>query len=123
LRGYAWPGNVRELENAIEHGLALCTNETIEVKDLPANIQRGGLSESLRDDWRSGRVNFEETVSRFEGELLREVLERADWNQTRAATELGITRRVLKLKMDRFGLDPATKPEGGRASRNGQPES
>jgi two-component system response regulator AtoC len=43
-------------------------------------------------------------VARFEAELLREALERADWNQTRAAAQLGITRRQLKLKMDRYGL-------------------
>ena len=69
------------------------------------------FSESLREDWRSGRVGFDETISRFEGELLREALERWEWNQTRAASELGITRRVLKLKMDRFGLAEHTAGE------------
>jgi DNA-binding protein Fis len=43
-------------------------------------------------------------VSRFELELLREALERCAWNQTRAAEQLGLTRRLLKLKMDRYGL-------------------
>jgi DNA-binding NtrC family response regulator len=123
LRAYAWPGNVRELENAIEHGLALCTDDTIEVTDLPESVVRGGLSESLREDWRSGRVDFAETVSRFEGELLREVLERANWNQTRAASELGITRRVLKLKMDRFALDPESKSQRGRPRGNSEPRN
>ena len=101
---YAWPGNVRELENAIEHGIALCEKGVIEASDLPEDIIRGSFTESLREDWRSGRIGFDETISRFEGELLREALERWGWNQTRAAEELGITRRVLKLKMDRFGL-------------------
>jgi len=123
LRSYSWPGNVRELENAIERGLALCTNEEIEVTDLPEEILRGGLAESLREDWRAGRVNFPDTVSRFEGELMREVLERCSWNQTRAAAELGITRRVLKLRMDRCGLDPAEPEKPGRpfASPLGRP--
>jgi DNA-binding NtrC family response regulator len=44
-------------------------------------------------------------VARFERELLREALERNAWNQTRAAAQLGITRRQLKLKMDRYGMD------------------
>ena len=105
FEAHAWPGNVRELENAMEHGLALRTGDIIDLGDLPESVARGGRSELLREDWRAGRVGFEETVSRFEGELLREALERWDWNQTRAASELGITRRVLKLKMDRFGLD------------------
>ncbi len=105
----SWPGNVRELENAIEHGLALSDDDVIRVTDLPEDIVRSGLTESLRDDWRAGRVGFEETLNRFEHELLRETLERSAWNQTRAAAELGITRRVLKLKMDKYELDRAGK--------------
>jgi DNA-binding NtrC family response regulator len=105
LERYAWPGNVRELENAIEHGLALCENDRIEPGDLPRAAGRAGEAEKLRDEWRSGQLGFEDTVARFESQLLREALERRDWNQTRAAADLGITRRVLKLKMDRFELD------------------
>ncbi len=104
METYAWPGNVRELENAIEHGLALCENELIELGDLPEDIARSSLTDSLRDDWRAGRVGFEDTVARFERDLLREALERSEWNQTRAAADLGITRRVLKLKMDKFAV-------------------
>ena len=115
METYSWPGNVRELENAIEHGLALCDEGTIDVSDLPEDIVRSGLTESLRDDWRAGRVGFEETVGRFEGELLREALERWEWNQTRAAADLGITRRVLKLKMDRFGLGQDAKDSPPRS--------
>ncbi len=109
METYSWPGNVRELENAIEHGLALSDDDAIKVTDLPEDIVRSGLTESLRDDWRAGRVGFEETLNRFEHELLRETLERSAWNQTRAAAELGITRRVLKLKMDKYELDRAGK--------------
>jgi DNA-binding NtrC family response regulator len=115
METYGWPGNVRELENAIEHGLALCDEGVIDVSDLPEDIVRSGLTESLRDDWRAGRVGFDETVGRFERELLREALERSEWNQTRAATDLGITRRVLKLKMDRFGLGADGKDEPPRS--------
>jgi DNA-binding NtrC family response regulator len=119
METYSWPGNVRELENAIEHGLALCDEDVIEVADLPEDIVRSGLTESLRDDWRAGRVGFEETLGRFERELVREALERNEWNQTQAAAELGITRRVLKLKMDKFELDRAGKehPDPGDSTR------
>jgi len=106
LEAYAWPGNVRELENAIEHGLAMAEGGRIEVRDLPEAVARAGETEQLREQWRRGGVGFEEVVGRFETQLLREALERRDWNQTRAAADLGITRRVLKLKMDRFGLHP-----------------
>jgi len=109
LERYSWPGNVRELENALEHGLAMAEGEVIRPDDLPRAVGRAGEAELLRDQWRTGTLGFEEAVARFESQLLREALESHDWNQTRAASHLGITRRVLKLKMDRFAL---VAPEG-----------
>jgi DNA-binding NtrC family response regulator len=104
IERYAWPGNVRELENAIERGAALCDADTIRLEDLPEAILSAGRSDRLREAWRNGRGGFEETVGRFERELILEALERQRWNQTRAAEDLGITRRLLKLKMDRFEI-------------------
>ena len=106
LDDYAWPGNVRELQNAIEHGLAMAAGEAIDLGHLPIPIRRSGRAEALREEWRQGRLDFEQVVARFESEILREALERCAWNQTRAADELQITRRVLKLKIDRFGIEP-----------------
>ncbi len=110
---YAWPGNVRELENAIEHALALCEGDSIRVDDLPVSVRQAGETESLREDWRTGRFTFEQAVARFESQLLREALERSGWNQTRAAEELGVTRRVLKLKMDRLSIEAPPRSLGG----------
>jgi DNA-binding NtrC family response regulator len=106
LLEYSWPGNVRELENAIEHGIAMTDGDTIEVAQLPLPVRRSGQAEALRQEWRQGQIDFEELVARFESEILREALERQDWNQTQTASRLGITRRRLKLKMDRLGVDP-----------------
>ena len=105
LEGYSWPGNVRELENAIEYGLALCESDTIDQADLPISISRSGQAEALREQWRQGERSFEETVTRFETDILREALESHHWNQTQTANALGITRRVLKLKMDKLGIE------------------
>jgi len=105
LEAYGWPGNVRELENAIEHGLALCESDTIEQDDLPISIGRTGQAEALREEWRQGRLGFEEAVERFETDILREALDEHHWNQTRTAAALGLTRRVLKLKMDKLGIE------------------
>jgi DNA-binding NtrC family response regulator len=105
LEGYNWPGNVRELENAIEHGLALCDGDLIDQQDLPISVGRTGQAEALREQWRQGERSFDETVVRFETEILREALESHHWNQTRTADALGITRRVLKLKMDKLKIE------------------
>jgi DNA-binding NtrC family response regulator len=112
LEGYRWPGNVRELENAIEHGLALCEGDTIQLTDLPLSVGRSGQAEALREQWRQGERSFDDTVTRFETEILREALESHQWNQTRTANALGITRRVLKLKMDKLGIESRGGEDG-----------
>jgi transcriptional regulator with GAF, ATPase, and Fis domain len=104
LAQHTWPGNVRELENAIERAATLADGPILEPADLPDAVTEGARVTLLRDQVRTGRVGFEDAVARFESELLREALEATDWNQTRAADRLGITRRLLKLRMDRCGL-------------------
>jgi DNA-binding NtrC family response regulator len=104
LERYPWPGNVRELENAIERAVALSDRDLIDVGDLPENIASASRTESLREALRSGRIAFEEAVAAFEQDIIREALDRCDWNQTRTAEQLGITRRLLKLKIDKHAL-------------------
>jgi DNA-binding NtrC family response regulator len=104
LEPYPWPGNVRELENAIERAVALSDRDLIDVGDLPENIGQASRTESLREALRSGRIAFEQAVAAFEQDIIREALDRCGWNQTRAAEQLGITRRLLKLKIDKHAL-------------------
>ena len=104
LERHPWPGNVRELENAIERAVALADGEAITCTDLPEEIQLSSRTETLRDAVRAGRLDLEAAVARFESDMIREALERSGGNQTRAAEDLGITRRVIKLKMDRYAI-------------------
>jgi DNA-binding NtrC family response regulator len=104
LAGYSWPGNVRELENALERAVALGEGGVITAADLPEEIRHGAETEGLAEAVRNGALDLEAAVARFETRLIREVLVRTGRNQTRAAKQLGITRRLLKLKMDRYAL-------------------
>jgi DNA-binding NtrC family response regulator len=104
LQGYAWPGNVRELENAIERAAALSGRDELQPADLPEAVVEGARMATLGDQVRAGRLGFDEAVARFESELLREALKSSGGNQTQAAAQLGITRRQLKLKIDRYQL-------------------
>ncbi len=104
LDQYAWPGNVRELENVIERAVTLSEGDQLELSDLPEGLMRETRSDGLRESLRGGRLSFEETVTHFEQELIREALDRNDWNQTRTAEALGMTRRLLKIKMDRHAI-------------------
>ena len=106
LERFPWPGNVRELQNAIEHAVALAEGDVLELGDLPRAVLEAGRIERLRDAVRDGELGFEQAAADFERELLVQALDRADWNQTRAAQQLRITRRALKLRMDRLGLRP-----------------
>ncbi|HVP28890.1 MAG TPA: sigma-54 dependent transcriptional regulator [Myxococcota bacterium] len=103
---YSWPGNVRELENVIERAVALAEGDVLQLDDLPRNLVHSDRVGQLHEEVRRGQIGLEDAVGRFESALLLEALERSAWNQTRAAELLGITRRLLKLKMDRFGLQP-----------------
>ncbi len=106
LERFPWPGNVRELANAIERAVALSDHDALELADLPPGVARAGRVEELREGVRSGEIGIEAAAADFEREILLEALERCGWNQTRAAEQLRITRRTLKLKMDRYGIEP-----------------
>ena len=120
LERHRWPGNVRELENAIEHAVALCDGAVLQIDDLPRAVVRAGRMEFLRDAVRSGRLGFEEATADFERELLQEALEQTGWNQTRTAEQLRITRRALKLRMDRVGLKHPIGSTGSTGSTGSQ---
>lgn len=104
LERYDWPGNVRELENALDRALALAEGEAIDLGDLPEAVVRAERLERLREEIRGGHLTLPEAIARFERECLQEALEAAAGNQTRAAERLGLTRRLMKLKMDRHGI-------------------
>jgi DNA-binding NtrC family response regulator len=106
LERYGWPGNVRELGNAIEHAVALAESDLLGIDDLPRALVRSTRIDGLHQAVRSGALGFEQATDDFERELLLEALENAGWNQTRAAEHLRMTRRALKLRMDRLGLEP-----------------
>jgi DNA-binding NtrC family response regulator len=102
---YPWPGNVRELENVIERVLVLSDGAVIPPEELPDHIRRGETDAgSLRDQVLSGRKSLGDAVDEFERELVLEALTRLDFNQTRAAELLGTTRRILKYRMDKLGI-------------------
>ncbi|MCC6931644.1 MAG: sigma-54-dependent Fis family transcriptional regulator [Deltaproteobacteria bacterium] len=97
---YGWPGNVRELENITESLLALCNKETIDISDLPQRIRYkdSGLAEG------QSSLSFEDAEKAFETDLILKALQSSNFVQTKAAELLGISRRILKYKMDKLGI-------------------
>jgi len=101
---YDWPGNVRELENLIERMVALTPNEYIQPRELPFSsldtLKTNGLKESILQ----GNVSLLKAEEEFERELISDALKRANNVQSQAAELLGISRRILKYKIDKLGI-------------------
>jgi len=104
LLGYDWPGNVRELRNCIERAVALTRFEQVTVEDLPekVRVERRPRVLLMADD-ESELVSLEEIERRY---ILR-VLEAAGGNKTSAARILGLDRKTLYRKLERWGSDAA----------------
>ena len=102
---YGWPGNVRELENVVESIVALCQKEVVTADDLPAKItSRSSLVLTSATEVASGKLAFDEAERKFETEIILKALRKTNYVQTRAAELLGISRRILKYKMDKLGI-------------------
>jgi DNA-binding NtrC family response regulator len=114
---YPWPGNVRELENIVEQAFIWSNNtDHITPEHLPAILKGDVRSASLHDDTISGRLSLEKAVMEFEREIILDALKRTNYVQTHAANLLGISRRMLKYRMDSLGIsradrDPNPEPE------------
>ncbi len=101
LMTYHWPGNVRELENCIERAIILSTDGVIQANHLPPNLQ---TKEEAGQDKPPG--TFKGIIASMERELITEELRRTRGNMARAARELGLTERIMGLKVAKYGVDP-----------------
>ncbi|RMG11527.1 MAG: sigma-54-dependent Fis family transcriptional regulator [Planctomycetota bacterium] len=108
LLAYDWPGNVRELENCIERAVALTRNEEIGVEDLPERVRDWAPPPDL--DVSEGELLPLEEVERRH--ILR-VLEAVGGNKARAANVLGIGRKTLYRKLERYRARAASKAAEG----------
>jgi DNA-binding NtrC family response regulator len=92
LKAHPWPGNARELENAIERAVNLACGPVLSEADLPASV-------TLQAQTRS------RSVATDERERLLSALEQSRWNQSRAASRLGMSRTTLWRKMREHQID------------------
>ena len=100
LQNYNWPGNVREVKNFIERILVLKGNKVIiNIEDLPQEIKGYEIED----------IPYREKIARYEKELILNALEKAGWNQTKAAKILKTTRRILKYRMEKLGIKKREK--------------
>ena len=108
---YAWPGNIRELENLIERITILTPHETVMLRDLPAGMRSTDQTATLKEDVLSGSRPLSDAVDEFERELIVKALQRTGFNQTKAASLLGTSRRILKYRIEKLKINDPNDPE------------
>ncbi len=98
---YRWPGNVRELENIIERIIVLSDGDLVRSADLPASLR----VEPDRKNLLQLKLPPEGiSLEAVERELIVTALRKFDWNQSRAAKYLDMSRKTLIYRMEKFGL-------------------
>jgi Nif-specific regulatory protein len=101
LRAYSWPGNVDELESAMRLAVAASDGRAgpVEPGDLPATV-RAAAGEA-----RLGPQGLEEKLAAVERGMISEALSFRRGNVSRAAGDLGLTRRSMGLRMKRLSIN------------------
>ncbi|MCA1902682.1 MAG: sigma 54-interacting transcriptional regulator [Candidatus Hydrogenedens sp.] len=111
LMSYHWPGNVRELENVIERAIILTNDDVIHGHHLPPTLQTAEASNTIM------KGKLEETLERVEREMIIEALKNTKGNKAKAARELGITERIMGLRVMKLGINPKQyKPQKAKHS-------
>jgi predicted ATPase/GAF domain-containing protein/tRNA A-37 threonylcarbamoyl transferase component Bud32 len=96
MMSHDWPGNVRELKNILEHVSILCKQETITREDLPADFPAGHHAPPEN--------KTPSPPSPHSRAAILQALEQAQWNKTRAARILSISRRTLYRRLEEYQI-------------------
>lgn len=113
LTEYYWPGNVRELRNVMHRASILAGNGPVKEEHLIFDHQLNLLNDPIESPSGGKREDF--SLEAAEKEFILRALEETNWQRTRAATLLGITRATLHSKLNRYGItapDPQSQKAG-----------
>lgn len=107
MMAYSWPGNVRELKNCMARGVILSKGRRLTPEDLPETMRpdggeagNGPRGKALIGSLPQGGV----TLRTLEMELIQKTLEQCGGNKSLAARHLGISRKALYEKLERYGI-------------------
>ena len=99
LMSYHWPGNVRELENCIERAVLLSSDQVIHSHNLPPTLQTAEASGTAH------MGTLDSTLNTVERDLIVDALKAARGNKAKAARALGLTERIMGLRVMKHGID------------------
>jgi sigma-54-specific transcriptional regulator len=114
LRGYPWPGNIRELENAVHHAMVVSQSNVLDIEDFslsptrhvtePGIVGKSSLEQALRDIFAGNKPDDVSVDDHVEETIMRTAFAFCNENQSATARLLGITRNVVRTRLQRFGL-------------------
>lgn len=102
LMSYHWPGNVRELENCIERASLLATDDVIHGFHLPPTLQTSGEDEAQQ------RSTLQAALDGVEREMILDSLKNYHGNMAASARALGLTERIMGLRVKKYSINPLT---------------
>jgi len=108
---YHWPGNLRQLQNSVERMVVLCPRDEITIDDLPDFLRH-----SLAGAPASLAIPEGVALDVVERETIVQALIKCNWNQTRAAQQLGITRKILTARIAKYGIEKARSQQSDTPS-------
>jgi len=101
LKTFSWSGNVRELTNIVQQMVVFCRRNTITIEDLPPHLF---LKEGSIQKGEGGKVQLIKMVSDLEKKWIVNKLKETDWNQEKTAKLLGITRKMLTNRINKYHI-------------------
>ncbi|MGF6949509.1 arginine utilization regulatory protein [Neobacillus sp. B4I6] len=100
---YPWPGNIRELKNAVETAYNNVSTNHITIEDIPKRMRE--YHESPTSDQMDNKVeSLKEAVEQFEKELIMKELSSKNGKLTETAKQLGLSKQLLKYKIEKYQL-------------------
>jgi transcriptional regulator with PAS, ATPase and Fis domain len=102
---YHWPGNIRELRGTIERAMLLSDGKELNPRYIQLEEIEDNMKLEKSDDRMVLKIPIEDaSLTKIEEKVIKEALDLNDWNQTKTAEMLGITREVLRYRMKKMGI-------------------
>jgi transcriptional regulator with PAS, ATPase and Fis domain len=106
LRHRKWMGNIRELENFIERLVTIASTDQTEINEklLPVEFKKDYKNLISKNTWHPLNKSLQDSLKEQEEELIRQALEASDWNLSKAARILDISKSNIRYRMDKLNI-------------------
>jgi two-component system response regulator HydG len=101
---YHWPGNVRELRNVIERAMILTDQEYITQEQLPFELRNNEGHELSHPSQDLIELTDDMSLEHIEKIHISRVLRKLEWNKSKTAKMLGVSRATLREKIKRYEI-------------------